>query len=290
MSFIYAEKYMGINSKRESVRILCDTKITANSYSSINFSASAYDLVLKYGIVKCNILCPELCIAYAGNNIIYASHLFNALKEKGQFEPEEVTDYALKTHRSAPSLTDIEFVIAYFSNDSIHLDCVKGGKLFRDIPFAHIGSDYAFEDFQKVRLSHTGLGQEQIKNAFCKAVEESNDDTVGGFTVEVVFDFNINSFVYCWERVFNTSKTQTVKPMENIRFYLSARDGGYSYEVMQLDIENVLFNIDQMKPSVLFSRNKRLSETDVMNPNLCGFMMPILVEINDNNEIVLFKK
>ena len=70
MSFIYAEKYHDHDSGQEMVGIYCDTKITANDYTSANFSRVENDLVRKYGIVKSTICCPELCISFAGNNIL----------------------------------------------------------------------------------------------------------------------------------------------------------------------------------------------------------------------------
>ena len=68
MSFIYAEKYGEDDSDRESIRILCDTKVTPGRFTSAHFSEVEADFVKKYGIVKSTICCPELCVSFAGNN------------------------------------------------------------------------------------------------------------------------------------------------------------------------------------------------------------------------------
>lgn len=96
MSFIYAEKYREADSSRESIRILCDTKVTQGKFTSAHFSEIESDLVNKYGIVKSTICCPELCVSFVGNNTLYASELFRLLNGMGSFEPEDVSSYAVK--------------------------------------------------------------------------------------------------------------------------------------------------------------------------------------------------
>ena len=49
MSFIYAEKYSVDESRRKSIRVLCDTKVTPNNYSAANFSNVSYDLIMNHG-------------------------------------------------------------------------------------------------------------------------------------------------------------------------------------------------------------------------------------------------
>ena len=284
MSFVYAEKYLKSDSTRESLRVLCDTKTTPNDYSATNFTSSAYELIMKYGIVKSTICCPELCISFAGNNIVFATKLFMQLKEMGTFEVEDASELALEIHNSAPSRNDIEFIISYISNDQLFIDCVKNGRLERNLPIAHIGSDDAFREFQRIRSA-----SEQTKTAFQNVVDGGYDDTVGGFAFEVVFDYESNSFIYNWERAFHTSKPQFVEAGGTIEFFMSEQDGGYSYEILHQDIENVLFIIDQMNPAVLYSRRFRVNDNDVKNPNLFGLMMPMLVEIEDNGNMVRCK-
>lgn len=289
MSFIYAEKYREADSNRDSVRILCDTKVTATNYSKSNFSETAYSLLLKYGVVKSTICCPELCVSFAGNNIVYATKLFTQLKEMKTFEVEEVSDYAFKLHKEASDPNDIEFIITYYLNGQIHIDCIKNRTLERDVQLAHIGSEDAFKDFQRIRLSGSGDAATQTERAFHEVVNGGNDETVGGNVIAVIYDYQFNSYVYRWERAFHSSKPQTVELGKNIIFYSSASDGGYSYEIEHKDIENVLITIDQMNPAILYSRRYRLDSSDIENPNLFGLMMPMLVETNENGDIVRLK-
>lgn len=286
MSFIYTEKYRDSGSNRDSVRILCDTKVTSNNYTQSNFSETAYDLIMKYGIVKSTICCPELCVSFAGNNTVYATKLFTLLNEMKSFKVEDVSDYAFKLHKDAPNSNDIEFIITYFLNDQIHIDCIKNRTLERNLPLAHIGSEDAFRSFQSVRLSTDGDVASHTERAFHQVVDEGTDETVGGNAIAVIYDYHLCSFVYRWERAFHSSKPQTVELGKNIIFYTSASDGGYSYEIEHKDIENVLLTIDQMKPAILYSRRFRIDDSDLQNPNLFGLMMPMLVETNENGMIV----
>lgn len=289
MSFIYAEKYRDNDSGHETVQIFCDTKITPNNYTSACLSNIGYDLVRKYGIVKSTICCPELCISFAGNNILYASKLFKKLKDIGSFEVADVSSHAFNLHLSTESQDDIEFVIAYFSNGHIHIDCVKNGKLEKDLILAHIGSEEAFSAFQEARLQDNYDAVKQTHFAFRSVVDGCKDDSVGGRVVKVVYNHQYNSFVYQWTRFFCTSKPQTVALGKNIIFHISASDGGYSYEVIHKDIENVLFSIDQMKPDILYSRRFRVDSKDVDNPLLFGLMMPMPVVEKENGEVTRYQ-
>ena len=286
MSFIYAEKYQMDDSSDESVRVLCDTKTSPGRYTSANLSRTEYDLVLKYGVVKSTICCPELCISFAGNNTLFAAKLFRELDDMGSFEPKDVSDYALSIHQSAPSSDDIEFIISYFSNDQVFIDCVKNRKLQRNCTIAHIGSEDAFKAFQKARLSAEKHASSLTESAFRDVVSGCKDDTVGGRTVKVIFDFQSKSFIYNWERAFHTSKPQIVSLGEPIAFNTSASDGGYSYEIVHGDIENVFYIIDQMNYAILYSRKYRIDSKDKDNPNLFGLMLPMLVDIDKSGDTI----
>ena len=127
MSFIYAEKYFPEYSEAESIRILCDSKIEMGRYSLAHFSEREYRLVSQYGIVKSTICNPQLCISFAGKNILYAAKLFRELAGMESFELSDVSELALIVHQKAASLNDIEFIIAYYYDEQLHLDCVKNG-------------------------------------------------------------------------------------------------------------------------------------------------------------------
>ncbi len=292
MSFVYAEKYSEAGFDSELFHVLCDTKTILTDYAGANLSAVGCDMLSKYGIVKSTICCPELCISFAGSNISYAAKLFKQLENMRSFELEEVPNLALSIHREAPSQNDIEFIISTYQNDTVHIDCIKERTIYKDVPNAHIGSENAFRRFQELRIRQDNANQvdepayKHTTRAFQTVVDGGADDTVGGITVSVIFDYQDRSFIYGWERAFYTSKPQIVQPGEAISFHLSASDGGYSHEIVPIDLQNVLCVLDQMNPRILYSRNFRLDSSDLENPHLSGLMMPMLVKVNEKGEYV----
>ena len=95
MSFVYAEM------KNSTLDIYCDTKIGLDNFAGATFSLEQVALIRKYGIVKTVLICPELAISFAGNNIYLASKLFKRLSEKKIFSTQEVVDMAYDTHKIA---------------------------------------------------------------------------------------------------------------------------------------------------------------------------------------------
>ena len=76
MSFVFAEK------NNNTLNIHCDTKIGLDDSSIPLYSCEQKEAIEKYGIVKTTIICPEISISFAGNNIHLASKLFVQLSEK----------------------------------------------------------------------------------------------------------------------------------------------------------------------------------------------------------------
>ena len=151
------------------------------------------------------------------------------------------------------------------------------------------GSEDAFNDFQNIRMS-SGDVSSKTEQAFRDIVNGCSDDSVGGQVIEITFNHKDNSFVYNWKRGFFTSKDQIVALGEPIEFFNNATDGGYSFEINQINIGNVVYDIDQMEPAILYSREYRINTEDADNPNLTGLMMPILVVINENGEAFLYRR
>ncbi len=298
VSFIYAEKYRDENVGVESVRILCDTKIIPDEYTSMQFSKVQSDCVSKYGIVKSTICNPQLCISYAGNNILFAARLFSKLWDMKSFENDGVSAIALDVHNEAAALhstddpnryDDIEFLITYYHNGNFHIERVRQGTIERDLLLANIGSNEAFEVFQKGRLSLGGNVSKHTESVFQDVVAGCKDDSVGGRVVEIEYDRSADSFVFHWENAYYAEKPQIIKPGDNIILFTSASDGGYSYEVVHQDIQNVFFVIDQMKPAILYSRQFRVSEKDLQNPNLFGLMLPLLTEFKEDGSVARYR-
>ncbi len=205
---------------------------------------------------------------------------------------DEVSDLALSIHRGASSRNDIEFIVSSYQNDTVHIDCIKDNTIYKDVPNAHIGSEDAFRHFQELRIRSDNANRvhesvyKRTTRSFQSVVDGGIDDTVGGITVSVIFNYQDKSFIYGWERALYTSKPQIVKPGEALSFHLSASDGGYSHEIVPIDLQNVLCVVDQMNPCILYSRNFRLDSSDIENPHLSGLMMPMLVKINEKGEYV----
>lgn len=203
MSFIYAEKYRDENVGVESVRIICDTKIIPDEYTSMQFSKVQSDCVSKYGIVKSTICNPQLCISYAGNNILFAARLFSKLWDMKSFENDEVSAIALDVHNEAAALhstddpnryDDVEFPITYYHNGNFHIERVRQGTIERDLLLANIGSKDAFEVFQKGRLSLGGNVSKHTESVFQDVVAGCKDDSVGGRVVEIEYRDEVGTF------------------------------------------------------------------------------------------------
>ena len=69
MSFVYAEKrkYKYEEDEWETIKVMCDTRISFNDVIGACISKEQLDPLKKYGAVKSTIVAPEFCISYAGN-------------------------------------------------------------------------------------------------------------------------------------------------------------------------------------------------------------------------------
>ncbi len=267
MSFCYAE----INNELEpnSVSIYTDTKIGFDNYSGASFSTIRKELISKYGIVKCTICNNDLCIAFAGNHIGYASNLFRKLHELKSFELADVAEIAFAIHKNAKSIDDIEFIIAYHEKDTFHLDCVKENEINRDIYSCHIGSYDAFCCFQKKRSETNSADL-----AFRDVVDGCMDDSVGGFPIRILYNHDIGSFEFgsCYE-IFSPGPL-SIKLGEPISFSTNVQDGNYSSFITPISIAEFLLVIEQMNSKILYSRNVRF-DNEANNDSLFGLMLPL---------------
>lgn len=78
-------------------------------------------------------------------------------------------------------------------------------------------------------------------------------------------------------KTFQNSKSQIVKPGDNIKFYMSAMDGGFSFEQIPISEEDLLLRIDQMEYAILYSRRFRMCDKDKKNTQLFSLMLPMRV-------------
>ena len=77
---------------------------------------------------------------------------------------------------------------------------------------------------------------------------------------------------------------------ENIRFFVDAERGNYSYTIKPIGIESVLLDIEQMDPAILYSRLYRCNEFDCDNKQLFGLMLPMLVQEQDTDDGIKFMR
>lgn len=291
MSFVFAEKRIDSCMNSERIDIHCDTKIGFVDSTQSHFSNEQLQMVKKYGIIKSKIICPELCISFAGNNIIKASELFSLLKEKGQFSCEEAVEYAYNIHKNTTNSDDIEFIISYVNDDGMHISYIKDGALCHDCNSAWIGSYDAFEEFQRYRLSGVDKSELDNKNsdmAFWSVVNGGDDDTVGGFHVTVSCDSSRKSFRFVERTVITSSKEQIIRPSETIHFFERASEGGYSYSIIPADIDAVVIEVNQMKKKILYTSRVKRAGRDAENKHLEGFMLPFYCDYNDEGQLIVF--
>ena len=271
MSFVYAEKWNG------TLSIHCDTKLSIDSLAEASFSHEQKDLIRKFGIVKTTIICPEIGISFAGNNTFLASKLFSQLYEAKSFTTQDVIDMAFSIHSSG-NTDDIEFIISSCEDGVLSLHCIKEGCIQRDCQLAWIGSPIAHREFQELRLkNNSGKASDRTSTAFLEIVQGCSDDSVGGFHITAGYNALSKTMGYQECKTFQNSKPQVVQVGEEIRFYMDAQDGGFSFEQIPVTFEDLLLKIDQMEPVILYSRRLRMCDRDRNNPQLFSLMLPMLI-------------
>ena len=285
MSFVFAEKFTHSESGKENIQVFCDTRIELPDSAGAHFSNIEKDFIEKYGMIKSTIIALEFCISFAGNNIIYATTLFRRLAEKQIFDRNNVIDLAYSIHMQAESKDDIEFIISCIEDGEFHIDCIKNHNKYLDCASAWIGSPIAFNYFQEKRhkeIFNPCPLHMKTSSAFAETVSGCGDNTVGGFPIEILYFYDSNSFQFVQSKGYSISKTQTVYPGELVKFDLSVANGGYSYEMLPYSLHDVILNIEQMKPAILYSTHIRRTPEDSSNPYLFSLMLPLLA-VEDGN-------
>ena len=282
MSFVFAEKYKASWSETERLDIHCDTRVVKESISGAHFSAKQRFFIEQYGIVKSTIIAPEICISFAGNDILYATKLFRKLYDRHSFSRQDVESLAYEIHQSAPK-DAIEFIISSFEDGKVQIDSIKEGEICEDCPSAWIGSQVAFNAFQEERFSTYPKGKtvhEYTYSAFSNIITGCGDSSVGGFHIVVSCDSYNHTFHFQESKCLR-ALDQLVHPGESVIIDISRESGGYSYGIISPSIEYLIFVIDQMEPAILFSRQHRCVE-DSTNKNLFSLMLPMVVKHDEN--------
>lgn len=277
MSFIFAEKYTDQYSHRSVLSIHSDTKIGLTDYSGTSISNTQLNVIEKYGIIKTTIIAPEICISFAGNNILNAVKLFRNLHIKHCFSRKTVADLAYEIHTQSNSINDIEFIISSYEDDKLHIDCIKEGQKYIDCSTAWIGSYSAFHYFQKCRLDSNNAQEihHHTFSAFDKALKMCGDKTVGGFHIPVYYNYETNSFQYKWYLCSSYEGMQIVEPGKTVKLYGTAAEGGYTIQTIPISIDNIIVEFEQISFGILYSRQKYMEKYDAKT--LFGIMLPMPV-------------
>ena len=281
MSFVFAERKIAKFEEEfiPVVSIYGDTKITMDDRfaNKSNWSESTFELVKKYGILKTMIIEPRCCIAFAGNDIMYAHKLLEYVYTAKRFTDEELWKKALEIHQSAPN-NAVEFILCTIDDqDDCHIACVKGGTITHDCQRAWIGSPLVYQELTKqldpgLPSCEQYISSEMINNA----IEKSKDDSVGGILSHVRYSKGEGSFVYSFHLEKHEEKDQIVHPGEPIIFHDAPEYGGFSFEIPE---NNQLYRLDffQADCSLVYTNTFRLPDS-INNSHIRYFMLPILCQ------------
>lgn len=280
MSFCFAEE-VSIDFENEhinSAHVICDTKAILKGAIKANWNENALKQINKYGLAKTIIIDPHVCLSFAGNNILLVYELLKWLSEKGTCELEDFINKAFEIHKTAESLDDIEFLI--LSKDEldkpVEIISIKEGIAERNCRSAWIGSYEAFRSLQKMRQGKN-IGEEITVLDFWNAIMDCTDETVGGFPIEARFFDDHFEYGYFFSTC--VTKSQIVKPGENVNLINTAEDGGFTITIQDCDREP-LISFAQSPIAVLYTRKYRYCSLDSYNPGAKYLMLPMLIDLN----------
>lgn len=276
MSFVYAEKsqFMYNDEVINTTRIYSDTKTTLIGAYKSNWSPKTISAINKYGFIKCINIYPKFSVSFAGNNTALAHKLLEWIYSKQKCTEREVIDKAFELHSSADK-NDIEFILCYADdNNQTHIVCIKEGELYMDQSSAWIGSYNAFRKMQELRkLSDTSI------DLFQKAVEECEDDSVGGFIICNSYFEREQKFLFPERFEAYIERTQTVQPGNNIILSGNAETGDCTIHFHESP-NDVIIDFYQNNITIMYTNRYRYDQSDVDNTNTNHFLLPIVVETN----------
>lgn len=230
MSFCYAR------IEGNELFIAADMKFTTDNIDMTrrHFGDIA-DNMKKYGIIKNIIINDNICIAFAGNNILLANELLSKI-DWNSSDMDLIISEANVIHQNATDTNDIEFIIAYADCNIKKLIQIKGG-MTKELDECYIGSKEVYEAMinkpvediseDESEIEEDLLLRIKLEDRFKEVLKENVDDTVGEDSVFVRYCKKENKFKYNERYETNTGlKPQTVPLGEAICFDVSAADGG----------------------------------------------------------------
>lgn len=279
MSFCYAEKvsYETESGCLESAHVLCDTKIDIGGAFKSNWNTETRNNLKRYGLAKTIIIDSRTCLSFAGNDIALVHKLLEWLEKNGPCDLENFVNKAFEVHVDSDDLNDIELLILAKEDDDelVEIISIKEGQISRNCDSAWIGSYDAFRYLQSVR--HSKNEAEEITTSdFCDVIWGCNDETVGGFPLEV--RFYGDHFEYSCGLFTQISKPQVVKPGENVVLIGNAEDGGFTISFCDCGREPLL-SFAQNNTSILYTRKYRYCDLDSYNPATKYLLLPFPVDL-----------
>lgn len=280
MSFCFAEKISFEADRKciESVHILCDTKICLEGAIELNWNTEARHQLQKYGIAKTIILNQSTCLSFTGNKIERVYDLLSWLENNSPCEVDDFVSKALDVHRCSADINDIEFLITLkeSANHALEIVSIKNGVLSRNCDSAWIGSYEAFHYLQGIRVAKNNAGNTSIAE-FWDAVEGCEDETVGGYPIEVCFVQD--HFEYATAFTTYAGKPQVVRPGEAVVLVQDAEDGGFTVSSYSYEGEPLLC-FEQGNFSVLYTRRYRYYGSETYHPAAKYLLLPVLIDSN----------
>ena len=277
MSFIYAEKNVEIlhnGEQYETTQIFSDTKTELIGAVKANWSEAQAQNIAKYGFIKSMIIAPKCCISFVGNDVANAHKLLGKAYETKVFSEQQLIDWAFSIHKSAKE-DDIDFLICYADdNDETHIVCIKEGQISYGCQSAWIGSRKTFEKMQELRIMDSTKSSSTL---FDMAISSDVDDTVGIFSVHVIFGVEEKRFLYPYRFVSVIGRTQTVKPFQSLDLYGTASEGSLTVEYRE-SYEDVIIDFHQNDFTIAYTQKYRLSNKDLNNEHTKYFMLPIRIK------------
>lgn len=282
MSFIYAEKTQPENGEKVSfpIKIYSETKTKLIGAYKANWSEQAYKLIERFGFTKCININSKMALSFAGNNTAYAHDLLNWMESKGTFDEEDAINKAYEIHNST-NKDDIEFIICYVDDkNESHIVCIKEGKKDIDVPSAWIGSYTAFHKLQEIRHKN-GSPINTSFDHFKNAVEECEDDSVGGFIICDYYDANEEQFMF-QERLEAYAEREQLIPLNGIIAFNRPSEFGDCTIHYLPDPFEVIIEFFQNRTILFYTRRYRYSEVDANNGRTNHFLLPMLIDADTN--------
>ena len=265
----------------DNVIIVSDTKLT----SSTNSIDSFRDNQLHSGTIKVNVLRDDLCVCFAGSTFRLDS-IYNQI----------VDDYCLENvhallldfnKQSLMNENETEFIVVSISNKP-RIVCIKNGEL-NEMEQAWIGDSKAFSMYQKA--FHENLtnrytdetvfnlvqipfeGNVEIGNLYSKminamnyVIEDETIDTVGGFTIPVIWEkekFSIPSYIRTYRKSIGPDELGNGDwiPVS----FGGAKDGSYTVNFFSSENLSIGVHIYQGNYGIIFNKDKTEYKIEVFS-------------------------